>query len=759
MPVKTETQWELIVSDKELDDTAKLRGKENHEITVKNIEIAGYVRNGYSIKKQRKKTTIMTIPKKQGEAFEDEVWMIFYKMGFKYMNKNNKFSIVYSPDNQLSKQIDVVAIDDETCLLIECKESEKYGKSRNFQQDINEIPAFFQKVRSVICSKFPGVKCRCIFATKNYMVNMQDKKRMKENDIIYFDYSAILYYKALVEHLGKAAKYQLLGQIFAGQKISAMDMEIPAIKGKMGGLTYYSFVMSPESLLKIGYVLHKTNANNSYEELLPSYQRLIKKERLLSVRKFIDNGNFFPNSIIISIDSKNPLVFRPAPQYFNQNDLAKVGLLLLPQTYQSAYIIDGQHRLYGYSDSKYASTNSIPIVAFENLDKTRQLKLFMEINLNQKAVPKALRNILEIDVYYDSSDRKRAQEALLGKIAKILGEDPHSPLKERVVIGEDSGTKRCCITIESIKNALRKTCFFNKLKGNGQITSKGIFDSDNNPETFIKIYPIIVKYLSLIEKQFCEDWPMDDSFFVKNNIVAVYIQILSDIIGIAYKAAPSCILNMNTLFAKCEEHITLLLNVLNDLKAEERGQILSEKGAGAPTKIYRNIQMKMFERNHSFTNGDIENFYENNYKDYKDDVKPMIKLIKERLIEYLKEKFGNESDKWMRKVLSEQHENELTARINSKNNYNDRNGIEGSVCVWDVIDFNDFKKMITTGQNWSSYFKEYFAKFDLSYTKDFIVSLLDTISTSKSRINNGNKITVNDFSQIKALYEKMVGDE
>ena len=72
---------------------------------------------------------------------------------------------------------------------------------------------------------------------------------MKEHGIIYFDYSAILYYKALVNHLGKAAKYQLLGQIFSGQKISGMDMKIPAIKGKMGGLTYYSFVMTPEKYM------------------------------------------------------------------------------------------------------------------------------------------------------------------------------------------------------------------------------------------------------------------------------------------------------------------------------------------------------------------------------------------------------------------------------------------------------------------------------------------------------------------------------
>lgn len=230
------------------------------------------------LKKEGVKKSTVIKAKKPGDAFEDEVWTIFYKMGFKHMNKNNAFAVLYSPENNLSKQIDVVAIDDETCLLIECKEANRYGTNRNFQQDINEVPSFFGKVCNVLRSRFPNVKCKYIFATKNCIVSQQDKNRMKEHGIVHFDYSAILYYKALVDHLGKAAKYQLLGQIFAGQKITGMDMKIPAIKGKMGGLTYYSFVMTPEKLLKIGYVLHKTNANNDYEDLLPSYQRLIKKE-------------------------------------------------------------------------------------------------------------------------------------------------------------------------------------------------------------------------------------------------------------------------------------------------------------------------------------------------------------------------------------------------------------------------------------------------------------------------------------------------
>lgn len=65
---------------------------------------------------------------------------------------------------------------------------------------------------------------------------------------------------------------------------------VPAIRGKMGGHTYYSFSIEPERLLKIGYVLHRSDANKT---MMPTYQRVIKKSRLQQVREFVENGGIF----------------------------------------------------------------------------------------------------------------------------------------------------------------------------------------------------------------------------------------------------------------------------------------------------------------------------------------------------------------------------------------------------------------------------------------------------------------------------------
>ena len=757
MPQVKETNWDLLVSGEELKKVSIPKCKDYIEITVPNNEVENYYECGWTNIKTGKKTSKLSKLKATGDAFEDEVWSIFYKMGFTTMNKSNDFAIVYGEATQVSKQIDVVAIDSETCLLIECKESEKYDHKRNLQKDINEVPSYYNKCCNAIRKLYPNLKFKYIFATKNIDVSQVDKDRMKENKIVHFDYATILYYKALVSHLGSAAKYQLLGQLFAGNDvISKEESKIPAIRGKMGIYTYYSFVISPQKLLKIAYILHKTNANNDYEELLPSYQRLIKKDRLKSIREFVNGNGFFPNSIVISIDApKGPLQFDDVPKEYNRDHLTKMGILHLPQKYQSAYIIDGQHRLYGYSDSEHSENNSIPVVAFENLDKNAQLKLFMDINLNQKPVPKALRNILEIDVFYGSKDPQKAQQALFGKIAKRLGEDSHSALKGRVVIGEDAATARCCITIENLKLALSKTRLFNKIKKNGEVTKHGILDKDDKDKTFKAVYELLSRFINTIRDSFATEWEKDGSFYVSNNIVGAYIRLFDDIISIIYEKDRAKFENPAELKEAIENYLLILLEVLGNLKAEERDEIKKQRGAAAPTNAYRLLQMKMHELDDEFSNSDIEEYYSTHYKNYNDDAQPKLVTIKNNIFAYLKSTFVDSG--WMNDCLAQQHESDLINRINAKSIDNRRKGIKKEVTVWDEFNFSDLEKMINYGTNWTTYFKTKFNEWLPNENKHTVIGIIKIVSKCYDHIQNGRKITGLDFKEIVKLYESMVG--
>ena len=759
MPMHTNgTTWDLLVSGDELAEVAKKRSKEFLEESVPNSQVGSYLTNGWAIKKQMKTKANLVKAKPAGSAFEDELWTIFYKMGFKVMNADSNFAVAYDEAHPtLSKQIDIIAIDDETCLFVECKEAQVDGTRGSFPADIAEIEARQDKYYREISKKYPDRKFKYIFAVKNYIVGDQDKARLSSARVTFFDYNAVLYYKALAAHLGSAARFQLLGSLFAGTTIKGMNGKVPAIRGTMGDLTYYTFLIEPENLLKIGYVLHRTNANNDYEELLPSYQRLIKKDRLRSVQEFIDAGGYFPNSLIISVDSKKPMQFDDAPKSVNGDSTAVAGTLHLPQTYQSAYIIDGQHRLYGYSDSQYAATNTVPVVAFERLSKDKQLRLFMEINENQKAVSKSLRNILEIDIYNDSEDPNLRKRALLGRIGKRLGEDPKSPLHGRVIIGEDAQTEKCCITLESLKIALDKTHFFNRYKRNGTIIESGLFDKGTNNETLAVIYPLLVRMFSDIREYCSDEWnATTDAYLTKNNAIIALIRIFDDIVNIVLEKEPSLASDPDQLYKASEDFILLLGETLNTLPAEKRRTVREARGTAVSDKPYRTIQVAMHEANPSFTNPAIEQYYLENCINYNDQAKAEIVAIKAFLVDFTRKIFPEED--WLSLHAAEEHEKELTARVNNKAIANRRNGIAAEVNAWTELTILDVVKILQNGANWSDYYKDMFKSHGVDATKVEIVTKLRTIHDLEIKINNGTHITLTNYNELKALYSAIIGE-
>lgn len=214
-------------------------------------------------------------------------------------------------EESITQQIDVFAADDEAILVVECKATDGEPKKGNFKEAIEALGGKKEGLIKSIRKAFPDSKhkIKFIFATKNYILSEPDKQRLDNFGIVHFDDEIIQYYSELTKHLGFSARFQLLGNLFEGQIIPELDNKIPAIQGKMGGHTYFSFSIEPDKLLKIGYVLHRNKAN---KKLMPTYQRMIKKSRLKSVQEFVENGGFFPNSIIININSSRSLNFERA---------------------------------------------------------------------------------------------------------------------------------------------------------------------------------------------------------------------------------------------------------------------------------------------------------------------------------------------------------------------------------------------------------------------------------------------------------------
>ena len=433
-----------------------------------------------------------------------------------------------------------------------------------------------------------------------------------------------------------------------------MDDKVPAIQGKMGGYTYYSFSIEPEKLLKIGYVLHRSEANKN---MMPTYQRLIKKKRLQEVRSFVNDGGYFPNSIIISIDTNGKgLVFDQSASKVDST-ISKIGILHIPKRYRSAYIIDGQHRLYGYSDSLYAETNTIPVVAFVDLERSEQIKLFMDINENQKAVPKSLRVTLNADMLWESPDFSEQRQALRSKIAQMLGEESTSPLNSRIVIGENESTPTRCITVEAIQSALKKCKFFDSYGKKNVLQKEGTFDCKDNQETCDLFYPFIEKCLLYIRETCLDEWDkgdQDSGMLTMNRGIQAVIRVIDDVVNMLVEKGmiqPKT-QALDDMFGLIQYYLKPLTDYINNLNAEQRKDLRGYFGGGADTRFWRAYQKAIADMRPDFVPDGLEEFWQNETKIYNEETKSMLREIESKVKLLISERLGEYfGDSWLIKGL------------------------------------------------------------------------------------------------------------
>ena len=704
--------WEGIVPSKSLKSTINRRKKAFVFESIQPELVERYKSEGWEIDREFKTKIRMKKLKPHDMAFEEEVWTTIAKLGFLYLNKDRNFRMPYSDDFTIAQQIDVFAADEETILLIECKATDGEPKKGNFKEAIEAIGGKKEGILKVLKKIFPDSKhkVKFIFATKNYFLSEPDKERLDNFGILHFDEETIQYYQDLTKHLGLSARFQLLGNLFEGQTIPELQNKIPAIQGKMGGHIYYSFSIEPDKLLKIGYVLHRNKAN---KKLMPTYQRLIKRARLKSVQEFVEDGGFFPNSIIIDINTngKNIRFDKASPQV--NTAISKIGVLYLPKSYRSAFIIDGQHRLYGYANSEYKSKNTIPVVAFVNLARKEQVSLFMQINENQKAVPKNLRNTLNSDLLWDSENLNDQVKALKLQIAQDLGEEKSSPLYDRIIIGENPKTPTRCITIDTIKIGLDRSNFFGLFTKNS-IKEDGTFYKGNNDDTYNAIFPFLKGCFAYLKDKMQEEWDKgesEDGFLTINAGIECLIRVFSDTIDhlILHEYIKPKSDKTETIVNEVTYYLDPLIDYFNGLSNEQKLELRKSYGTGGRTKYRRILQRAINNVRSEFNPDGMKKYWTNEAKAFNEE---SFKIIRD-LETYMKQDFKDRlqklhGDNWFKTGLPKNVYDESIKRAADKN-YEEKNKSE-EVEPWDCLNIIDYRKIATYGKNWSELFEKHYTK-------------------------------------------------
>jgi DNA sulfur modification protein DndB len=530
----------LVCEQIELQKIFRQRSKLFEEKTVsgKNLELAQQkaeieTREGWTVLPRKYKNSVkLRRPIPIEVALENEVWCLLLKMGFDEYSKWRNFKI-FIDDETPPRQVDVFAKDDETALLVECTCCDE-RKEKNLNDLLEKIISISNKSFTSINKHYPSerkLKIRWVIATRNIEWRKPDLVKAEANNIVVLKEEELDYYNKLTKHIKTAAKYQLLAHVFAKEKIHALNLQVPATRGKMGGLTFFNFLIKPLDLLKVAFISHKQGRN---VEDFETYQRMLEPKRLEKIAKYVDAGGQFPTNIVINIKTDRKLRFDKIQEIGDSS----FGTLYLPNHYASAWVIDGQHRLYGYVYSKRSEKGkedktTFPVLAYENLAQSAEAKLFVDINCEQVRVKRSLLNEIYAGLKWDSPDFTEKLDALCSRTVMKLNMTSRSPFYERITVSNTQKTYYRCLTLTSFVDGLKENKFFGDEK---TVFKPGVlyasYENDLE-ETLSKATEVLIHYFDLFKSSLSDHWMLGDQaggFLSTNNGIRCLLRILKEVL-------------------------------------------------------------------------------------------------------------------------------------------------------------------------------------------------------------------------------------
>ncbi|TAM55385.1 MAG: hypothetical protein EPN53_03070, partial [Acidobacteria bacterium] len=252
-----------ILPREELRSLAGRRAKPDEYKSVRNQLVAEEIGKGWAAaKKSGKTTTRLKRQKSLDRLLEDRVWVLLYRMGFAHLSgQGGAFQgLAEGKEGQPESQIDVVAIDAEAAVVVECKSSASPRKFGDFSAVLAKHVALRKGFGRSLQAQFPTAKKHglvFVIWTAGIVPTDSDRSRAQAEKVCLLDEKDLDYYETLINQIGAAARYQFLADLLQGQAIPGLEITVPAIRTRMGSFDAYVFSVSPEYLLKIAFVSHR----------------------------------------------------------------------------------------------------------------------------------------------------------------------------------------------------------------------------------------------------------------------------------------------------------------------------------------------------------------------------------------------------------------------------------------------------------------------------------------------------------------------
>jgi DNA sulfur modification protein DndB len=483
--------------------------------SVFSAELARCEQEGWEVERAGKIKIRMRRPKAHDVALQDQTWCLFYRMGYPVQN-TPQFKLKFFTNDGVAaeREIDVFAKDDETVVVAECKSKETRGR-RALQKDLEETASLQKTIINAFQFQFGGKlrpKFIWLYVTKNIIWSEPDVERANAVNVRIVTENEMQYFDSFVRHMGPASRFQFLAEFLSGQSIPGLSgQKVAATRGELGGRRFYSFVSTPRHLLKIAFVNHQAL---NHPDGRPAYQRMISPGRIKEIQEFIKKGGYFPTNILINFVEKSR--FDLLPNKENSDPKIKFGWLYLPDKYKSALVIDGQHRLYGYSHlSDLFLDQPIVVIAFEQMPVKEEAELFVTINQKQKSVQPNVIVSLQAELKIDSTDAKERLGAIAAAIAKQLDIDPSSPLMQRFTVHGVLAEDQRSLTVAEFVNGLVRSGLLGRVTNKNHVP--GPLSGKNDQETIRRTKRFLNIYFSALRDANVRRWEGARDHYISTN--------------------------------------------------------------------------------------------------------------------------------------------------------------------------------------------------------------------------------------------------
>ncbi|MEO0881403.1 MAG: DGQHR domain-containing protein [Pseudomonadota bacterium] len=566
--------------------------------------------NGWSLLRQNKNNIRMRRPKSAQTVLENRLWNVLYRFGYQELNSQKPLEVELTVDGRLQRTtISVFAKDAETAVVGICK-SEPETKALSMRRQIERLSSVQRPLANAIRKHYGhGFKPKLLWviATDKIRWSSNDLSLASEHNIQVIQSKELLYFEEISKKLGKAARYQFHAEYLADQKVPALTgRKVPAVRTKIGGKRAYFFSARPVDILRIAFVNHRDLRDPTGA---PSYQRLVKPNRLREIGSFLNEGGFFPNTILLN--------FHRSPKFERHTKDKQSGIqfgeLILPDRYKSCWVIDGQHRLYGTTFANDTTIeNPLFFIAFDGIKTDEEADIFVTINAKQTKVPPKLLAELDGEVKWNSSNIRDRLSAISSRAVDLLNNEGAGALEGRVATPGLSNSDEQPLTLPIFQQAILQSKLLGSINSRTKDFIPGVCWDGDSERSLIRMVEFLGWYFKHLEMINSHRWNSGKSGYLCSNFgVAGHIRLLGEIINFI-ETKENCNLSeaklseIQSIVQEYLEPVFTFIKEADDATFEKRFKV--PFGSGGPARYFFALVSLIRDQNRDFEPDGFEEF-------------------------------------------------------------------------------------------------------------------------------------------------------